>query len=105
MRTLGRRPVTDPAGLATGAAECLPRLEAGLRLLDRDASAGEVTLDVAAVDDADKGAAVSLDRVDAREQDVARASSTVRAFGDVEAQHAAALIERLERLRFSEVVR
>ncbi len=72
-------------------------------------------------DDADHGAAVSLDRVDARERDVARAgtgssarddtrsepaparaTSTARAPGDVHAQRAAVLIERLERLRFSE---
>ena len=48
MRRLGPRPVTDPLELATGAAECRSHREAGLRLLDRDACAGEGGVDVAA---------------------------------------------------------
>ena len=50
MRMLGRRPVTDPAALATVVAECLGHLEAGLVLLARPAPAGEVMVDVAGVD-------------------------------------------------------
>ena len=52
MRVLGRRPVTDPAELATVVAECLPHLDPGLRLLERAANAGEVTVDIACVDGA-----------------------------------------------------
>jgi hypothetical protein len=47
---LGRRPVADPAALATVVAECLGHLEAGLVLLARSASAGDVTVDVAGAD-------------------------------------------------------
>jgi len=52
VRVLGRRPVTDPAELATVVAECLPHLDPGLRLLERAANAGEVTVDIACVDGA-----------------------------------------------------
>ena len=52
MRVLGRRPVTDPAELATVVAECLSHLDPGLRLLGRAANAGEVTVDLACVDGA-----------------------------------------------------
>ena len=184
MRLLGRRPVTDPAALATIVAECLGHLEAGLVLLARPASAGDATVDVAGVDargrlvlilcdivagpetvlraveggawwgehadlaahvfagaglvpgttprtfvvatrftdralrvlralgpvapaavecrvfeDPEHGAVVSLDRLD-----VARAKGEAPSGAD-DAQRAVVLIERLERLRFSEVVR
>jgi len=52
VRVLGRRPVTDPAELATVVAECLPHLDPGLRLLGRAANAGEVTVYLACVDGA-----------------------------------------------------
>lgn len=205
MRMLGRRPVTDPAALATVVAECRVHLEAGLALLARPASAGEVAVDVAGVDargglvlilcdicdivagpetvlraveggawrgehadlaahvfagasidpgtpprtfvvatrftdralrvlralgpvapaavecrvfeDPETGPVVSLDRVDvaARRDDArsaarsepapARAPAAPATSGDGDAQRAAVLIERLERLRFSEVFR
>ena len=202
MRMLGRRPVTDPAELATVVAECLGHLEAGLALLARPASAGEVTVDLAGVDargclvlilcdivagpetvlraveggawwgehadlaarafagasidpgatprtfvvatrftdralrvlralgpvapaavecrvfeDREAGTVVSLDRVDVafRRDDApsaarsepapARAAAAPARPGDGDAQRAAVLIERLERLRFSEVFR
>ena len=72
MRRLGPRPVADPAELTAVMAERLPHLETGPRLLDRDASAGEVTVDIAAVDAGGRLALILCD------------------------------IERLERLRFSE---
>ncbi len=184
MRVLGPRPVGDPAELAAVVAECLPHLEDGLTLLDRAANAGEITVDVAAVDargrlvlivcdivggpetvlravesvawwrehaglaarvipgagidgaaeprafvvasrftdralrliralgpvapaavecrvfeDAGHDAAVSLDRVDAVP---VRAPSPPATSGDADARRAGVLIERLERLRFSE---
>ena len=52
MRVLGLRPVTAPAELAPVVAECLPPLDPGLRLLERAANAGEVTVDLACVDGA-----------------------------------------------------
>jgi len=202
VRLLGRRPVTDPAALATVVAECLGHLEAGLVLLARPAPAGDVTVDLAGVDargrlvlilcdlvagpetvlraveggawwgehadlaahvfagaglvpgttprtfvvatrftdralrvlralgpvapaavecrvfeDREAGTAVSLDRVDVafRRDDApsaarsepapARAAAAPARPGDGDAQRAAVLIERLERLRFSEVFR
>lgn len=50
MRVLGRRPVADPAELATVVAECLPHLEPGLTLLERAPSAGEIPVDLACAD-------------------------------------------------------
>ncbi|OGK81396.1 MAG: hypothetical protein A2050_14280 [Candidatus Rokubacteria bacterium GWA2_73_35] len=51
MRVLARRPVTDPAELATVVAECLGDLEPGLTLLERAPGAGEVTVDLVCVDE------------------------------------------------------
>jgi len=51
VRVLARRPVTDPAELATVVAECLGDLEPGLTLLERAPGAGEVTVDLVCVDE------------------------------------------------------
>ncbi len=187
MRMLGPRLLGDPAELATVVAACLPHLEPGLTLLARAANAGEVTVDVAALDargrlvlilcdivagpetvlralesaawwrehadlvtrafpgagvagaaaprtfivatrftdralrlcralgpvapavvecrvfeDGEHDVAVSLDRVDVAPAQAAPPPATA---GEADAPRAAALIERLERLRFSEVFR
>lgn len=50
MKRLGRRPMNDAAEIAAVVAECLQHLESGLRLLARAAPAGEVTVDLVALD-------------------------------------------------------
>jgi hypothetical protein len=82
---LGRRPVNDPAEGATVVS------------LDRVDAQGH---------DASRAGAGSSARNDTRSEPApARTASAPRASGDAEAQRAAVLIERLERLRFSEVFR
>ncbi len=60
---LGHRPISDPAELATVVAECVAHLDAGIRLFDGPAIAGDVAVELAGVDASGRLALILCDIV------------------------------------------